>query len=165
MIKRVCIASTISFWLKLKGGFISCSNTDRHPRSMPQAAEASLRLHCHQRQIFFFSPHSQLHAPTACWPWAEGKLQLPIENKLCRSKVSYQQVALSSLWLHYMGRAGTGAGAGARDQRVWESLPTVLGPLESLLQSLLSMNLDYFRLSKQQKIDKLYVYKKIPSFL
>lgn len=51
--------------------------------------------YCHQRWVLFLYSHSQLHAPTASWSWAVGKLQLLTENKLCRRKVSVRSPSCS----------------------------------------------------------------------
>lgn len=61
------------------------------------------------RDIFFIPTHSYIPS-SASWPWAVGKLQLLIENCAEGRFLSYHQAALPSLRLHYMGRAGTGAG-------------------------------------------------------
>lgn len=104
MKKRVCAAPKILFWLKLRqgrGGALLAAQRvliyppqHRHSGSTPQAAEASLRPYCCQKQGLY--SHSQLHTPTAAWSWAVGKLQFLVENKPCRRVVSVR----SASWSH-----------------------------------------------------------------
>lgn len=123
MKKGVRAAPTILFWLKLRVVFISCPvllypPQHRHTRSTPQAAEASLRPYCCQKQGLY--SHSQLHAPTAAWSCAVGKLQFLMENKPRRKKVSVRSATWSHPpWLHSVGRAGAGEVAGAHTQCCW----------------------------------------------
>lgn len=165
---RVCIDSTTLFSLKLKGDFFSCSNSAQAPREHATGwrSLSETPLQSKVGTFSFFPSHSQLLAPTASWPWAVGKLQLLTENKLCRRKGSVRTASCSPFpvtalhgqsWHRCRGRSMKPKGVRGSPHNFRSTWVTLAVPTQ--------FEFRLFQVVQNQEIDKLYVSKKIPSFL